>query len=148
MSVAVVGSRGLLVHDLGTYLPKDTTQIISGGAIGIDSCAKAYALSNGIQYVEFLPDYKRYGKSAPLKRNHSIVENADLVLAFWDGLSPGTKYTIHLCRQNGIPPPHLYAQCQSPPRWHPRAKPRAHFRIKEKAPCVCKVLFFGAGNRT
>ena len=103
MRVAVVGSRGLLVHDLGTYLPKDTTQIISGGAIGIDSCAKAYALSNGIQYVEFLPDYKRYGKSAPLKRNHSIVENADLVLAFWDGLSPGTKYTIHLCRQNGIP---------------------------------------------
>lgn len=103
MRVAVIGSRSLVVCDLGAYLPKDTTQIISGGATGIDTCAKEYALSHGIEYVEFLPDYSHYGRSAPLKRNHSIVENAELVLAFWDGKSHGTKYTIGLCRQKGIP---------------------------------------------
>ena len=36
MRVAVIGSRGLLVDDLGKYLPDDTTEIISGGAKGVD----------------------------------------------------------------------------------------------------------------
>ena len=35
MKVAVIGSRGLTVNDLGKYLPRDTTEIISGGAMGI-----------------------------------------------------------------------------------------------------------------
>ena len=36
MKVAVVGSRGLHVEDLGRYLPADTTEIVSGGAVGVD----------------------------------------------------------------------------------------------------------------
>lgn len=36
MKVAVIGSRGLLIENLGDYLPKETTEIISGGAKGID----------------------------------------------------------------------------------------------------------------
>ena len=48
MKVAVIGSRGLTVSDLGKYLPENTTEIVSGGAKGIDTCARNYALSNGI----------------------------------------------------------------------------------------------------
>ena len=103
MKVAVIGSRGLLVHDLAVYLPADTTLIISGGAIGVDSCARRYALAHGIPYIEFLPDYKRYGKGAPLKRNEQMVACADMVIAFWDGSSHGTRYTIECCRQRNIP---------------------------------------------
>ena len=41
MKVAVIGSRGLTVmNDLGKYLPEGTTEIVSGGARGIDTCAK------------------------------------------------------------------------------------------------------------
>ena len=40
MKVAIVGSRSLVVNDLGKYLPEGTTEIVSGGAKGIDSCAK------------------------------------------------------------------------------------------------------------
>ena len=36
MKVAVVGSRNLTINNLGDYLPKDTTEIVSGGARGID----------------------------------------------------------------------------------------------------------------
>lgn len=32
MKVAVIGSRGLTISNLGDYLPCDTTEIISGGA--------------------------------------------------------------------------------------------------------------------
>lgn len=103
MRVAVIGSRKLKVNNLENYLPADTTEIISGGARGIDTSAKEYALSHKIKLTEFLPDYNKYGKAAPLKRNISIIESADLVLAFWDGVSHGTKFVIDSCRQRNIP---------------------------------------------
>ena len=100
MKVAIIGSRNLTVTDLETYLPEGTTEIVSGGAKGVDSCAKAVALSRGLKVVEFLPDYNRYGKAAPLRRNEEIAEYADVVLAFWDGTSRGTKFMIDYCKKN------------------------------------------------
>ena len=103
MRVAVIGSRGLVVENLGGYLPEETTEIVSGGAKGIDTCAKEYALRHGLKLTEYLPEYSRYGRGAPLKRNITIIENADLVLAFWDGKSSGTKYVIDNCEKRNIP---------------------------------------------
>ena len=103
MRVAVIGSRGLWVDDLAKYLPKETTEIVSGGARGIDACAREYALRHGLKLTEYLPEYSRYGRAAPLKRNITIIENADLVLAFWDGVSRGTKYVIDNCKKRNIP---------------------------------------------
>lgn len=101
MKVAIVGSRNLTVDDFGKYLPENVTEIVSGGAKGIDSCAGAYAAKNGIKLTEILPEYEKYGKAAPLKRNDKIVEYADKVIAFWDGASRGTKYVIDICRKHG-----------------------------------------------
>ena len=102
MKVAVVGSRNLSVRDLGEYLPSETTEIISGGARGVDTSAREYANAHGIPITEILPDYKKYpGRVAPLKRNIEIIERADLVLAFWDGESHGTKFVIDNCRKLG-----------------------------------------------
>ena len=85
MKVAVIGSRGLWVESLGDYLPPGVTEIVSGGAKGIDTCAREYAREHGVKLTEFLPDYPRYGRGAPLKRNMEIIAYADQVLAFWDG---------------------------------------------------------------
>lgn len=103
MKVAVIGSRGLNVERLEDYLPKDTTEIISGGARGVDASAKEYAQRHDLKLTEYLPEYDRYGKGAPLKRNLTIIENADLVLAFWDGASKGTKHVIDNCKKRNIP---------------------------------------------
>ena len=103
MRVAVIGSRGLCVLNLEKYLPKEVTEIVSGGAKGVDTSAREYAISHGIKLTEFLPEYKKYGRSAPLKRNITIIENADLVLAFWDGNSRGTKFVIDNCKKRNIP---------------------------------------------
>mgnify|MGYP001320269151 CR=1 FL=1 len=103
MRVAVIGSRGLCVPNLEKYLPVDVTEIVSGGARGVDTSAKEYALAHGLRLTEFLPEYDKFGRGAPLKRNITIIENADLVLAFWDGKSHGTKFVIGNCRQRGIP---------------------------------------------
>lgn len=102
MKVAVIGSRSLEVDDLGKYLPEGTTEIISGGARGVDTSAREYALSHNILLSEFLPDYKKYGRSAPLKRNLAIIERADVVLAFWDGSSSGTRFVIENCKRLGV----------------------------------------------
>lgn len=103
MKVAIIGSRGLSVADLGKYLPEGTTEIVSGGARGVDTSAREYAISRGLKLTEFFPEYDKYGKGAPLKRNITIIEYADLVLAFWDGQSHGTKFVIDNCKQRNIP---------------------------------------------
>lgn len=103
MKVAIIGSRNLMVKNLGQYLPENVTEIVSGGAKGIDTCAREYALKNNIKITEFLPDYNKYGRSAPLKRNVLIVDYSDVVLAFWDGRSRGTKFVIDKCRQCSKP---------------------------------------------
>lgn len=102
MRVAVIGSRGLEVNNLQDYLPEETTAIVSGGARGVDTSARAYAIEHSIPLLEFLPEYEKYGRSAPLKRNIRIIENSDLVLAFWDGHSCGTAFVIRECKKRGI----------------------------------------------
>ena len=99
MKVAVVGSRNLVISNFEKYLPEGTTEIVSGGAKGIDACAKKYAAENHIKFTEFLPDYNRYKKGAPLKRNLKIIEYSDIVIAFWDGKSKGTKHVIDNCEK-------------------------------------------------
>ena len=101
MKLAIIGSRGLSVTDFSPYIPEGTDEIISGGAKGIDSSAAEYARSHGIKLTEILPDYARYGRVAPLKRNDEIVALADEVLAFWDGESRGTAYVIKKCEKAG-----------------------------------------------
>jgi hypothetical protein len=99
MKIAVIGSRGLIVCDLENYLPEETTEIVSGGARGIDTCARFFAHKNGLKITEFLPDYEKYGKIAPLMRNLEIIDYSDEVYAFWDGASRGTKFVIENCRR-------------------------------------------------
>ena len=92
MKIAIVGSRSITVNNLGDYLPENTTEIVSGGAIGVDRSVRNYAKTHNIKLKEFLPEYERYGRSAPLKRNLQIIDYADEVIAFWDGMSHGTRF--------------------------------------------------------
>ncbi|MFG6353135.1 MAG: DNA-protecting protein DprA [Oscillospiraceae bacterium] len=102
MKIAVIGSRELQVDHLEDYLPEGVTEIVSGGARGVDSCARDYALQHGLKLTELLPEYEKYGRGAPLRRNITIIEYADHVLAFWDGKSRGTKYVIDNCKKRNI----------------------------------------------
>ena len=103
MKVAVIGSRSITSYPLDEVIPADTEEIISGGARGVDTLAREYAQAHGIPCTEIRPDYARYGKGAPLRRNLEIIEKADLVIALWDGNSTGTAHTIRKCREIGKP---------------------------------------------
>lgn len=103
MRFAIVGSRGCPPIDIESYLTAKPDIIVSGGAVGADSYAKAYARKHHIPILEFLPNYKKFGKKAPILRNIQIVENCDTLLAFWDGSSRGTKFTIDYAHKKGVP---------------------------------------------
>ena len=101
MKIAIIGSRSIELQNLSDYLPENVSEIVSGGARGVDSSAAEYAKTNNIKLTEFLPDYARYGKGAPIVRNKQIAEYADEVLAFWDGKSRGTLSVIKYCEKIG-----------------------------------------------
>ena len=103
MRLAIIGSRNCPPVDIASYLPFVPDTIVSGGAKGADTYAKEYALKNDIPIIEFLPDYRKYGRKAPLMRNLQIVDNCDFLLAFWDGTSRGTKFTIDYAEKRGVP---------------------------------------------
>lgn len=101
MKIAIIGSRDLQIEDFFPYLPSDVTELISGGAKGIDTCVKQYAQKKYIKYTEFRPN-ARYKKGATFKRNDEIIAYADIVLAFWNQESKGTEYVIKECAKKNI----------------------------------------------
>ena len=94
MKLAIIGSRTLTDIEIENHIPEGVEEIVSGGAIGVDSCAANYAEKNGLKLTVFLPKYKRYGRAAPIVRNKEIVNYADKILIFWNGKSKGTLSVI------------------------------------------------------
>jgi hypothetical protein len=114
MKVVIAGSRGITSYDLvrdfiesveeAHMLPKkDITQVVSGGAPGVDSLGEQWARDNEISVRRFLPDWEKYGKAAGPIRNREMVDYTDAVIAIWDGKSRGTKSTIDYARSKGKP---------------------------------------------
>ena len=104
MKVAIVGSRDVDLSQLDWLdgqVPPDCDGFVSGGARGVDQMAVQLADQRGVPCWEYLPDYARYGRGAPLVRNREIVKHADLVLAVWDGKSRGTRYVMDQCKKTG-----------------------------------------------
>lgn len=66
------------------------TEIIHGGAKGVDEMAGHYAKENGLKCTVFPAEWKRYGKAAGMIRNREMLEYGDALLALWDGQSRGT----------------------------------------------------------
>ena len=106
MKVAIIGSRikkNSLLKIILKNLPAYTTEIVSGGAEGIDQYAEEIARELSIPTKIFYPEYEKFGRAAPLKRNLKILEYADEVIAFWDLHSKGTKQVIVECIKQNKP---------------------------------------------
>jgi len=108
--VAVIGSRNFYDYNLFAakidYFTKNIPDIcfVSGGCkTGADNLIERYCNDNNLPILIFYPDYYQYSKRAPLVRNQEIVDNSDMLIAFWDGESRGTKHTIDLAEKKGIP---------------------------------------------
>ena len=50
MKIAIVGSRSIMIDNLGDYI-ENATEIVSGGANGVDKCTANYAKARGIYKI-------------------------------------------------------------------------------------------------
>lgn len=116
MKVAIVGSRkayDLNFEKIIQNIPDNCSEIVSGGSGNVDLLAEKFAKNKNIKFKCFLPEYKKYGKVAPLIRNIQIIEYSDIVLAFWDKVSKGTKFVIKEALKRDMPVKTIYVDSQN-----------------------------------
>lgn len=106
IKLGVVGSRDFssryLVERVVYELPKHVV-IVTGGARGVDKWAEDTAKYHNRDVIVHEAQWNKYGKTAGFIRNNVIVRDSDLILAFWDGKSPGTRHTIQLSKSLSKP---------------------------------------------
>jgi uncharacterized phage-like protein YoqJ len=107
LKLGIIGSRNFIDKEFFICKVNEVfaieglpTLVISGGAVGADALAEEWAIENEIEFQVFKPQHKDFPKSirrfaAPHARNTLIAEHSDVIIAFWDGQSTGTKDTIN-----------------------------------------------------
>jgi len=105
VKVAIVGSRHFSEPDrVGDYvnaLPYGAS-IITGSSSGVDAAATKAARAKGIP-VQVVPasfdELADAAKSAA--RNQRLIDACDVLVAFWDGTSKGTRTTVERALDSG-----------------------------------------------
>ena len=83
-------------------------EIVSGGCAGVDLLGERFANERGIAITRFPAQWKKYGRAAGIIRNQEMIDyTADgtsrgILIAFWDGKSKGTGYTVKHSEKAGI----------------------------------------------
>lgn len=108
MKVCIAGSRGVWPtnEELDEIIRKvgvTPTSVIEGGADGVDKAAMWWSRAHGIPHVEMPADWATHGTAAGPLRNIEMAKAADVVVAVWNGKSPGTASMIKASREMGRP---------------------------------------------
>ena len=108
MKLLICGSRPITAYNLLLEALKESgykpTSLISGGSPGVDKLAERYAEETGLPITVVRPDYAKYkGKHASIIRNCEMVLACDAVLALWNGISRGTRFTFEYGKKKNKP---------------------------------------------
>lgn len=83
-------------------VPWEITVVLSGGARGIDKMGEDWAVQHGLPIDIYPALWNKHGKAAGPIRNARMAENADALVAFWDGESRGTRNMIEEAKRRGL----------------------------------------------
>jgi len=86
---------------ISSEFKNEDIEIVSGGAKGADSLGKTYAMDRGLKFKEFPADWDQLGRGAGYIRNKAMGDYGDVLIAFWDGVSRGTKHMIRYMKLQG-----------------------------------------------
>ena len=106
MKLIIAGGRD--IHDYNLVLSGleesefKPTEIVSGGAKGVDALGERYAIEMNLPLHIFEANWEEHGRAAGPIRNRKMAENADALLAIWDGKSRGTKNMIETATKKGL----------------------------------------------
>lgn len=79
--------------------------LISGAAKGADELGERYARDQHWLIESHSPQYTKFKgneRYAPLARNEEMAKEADVLVAFWDGKSKGTRHMIGCAFRQGL----------------------------------------------
>lgn len=111
MKVIIAGSRTIDDYNEVELAMKESgfspTEIVSGGARGVDQLGEAWAVSHGIPFIQFIPDWETQGRYAGFLRNIQMADYADAAVFCWDGQSKGTAQCISEMKKR-IKPIHIH----------------------------------------
>jgi hypothetical protein len=105
MKVIIAGGRNFNNYDVlrqncdKVLSLQEDVEIVSGTANGADKLGERYAQEKGLLVKQFPADWEKYGRGAGYKRNEEMAKYADVLIAFWDGKSRGTKHMIDLAKK-------------------------------------------------
>jgi hypothetical protein len=106
MKVIVAGSRNITKYAIVEKAIQDSgfdvTEIVSGGARGVDTMGETWAVKRGIKIQRFPAEWEKYGVSAGPIRNSKMAEYGEALIAIWDGVSKGTKNMIQCAKNNKL----------------------------------------------
>ena len=77
-------------------------EIVSGHCYGTDLLGERYAAERRYSLSIYEAQWSQYGAAAGPKRNKQMAENADALIAFWNGESRGTKNMIETAEKMGL----------------------------------------------
>lgn len=106
LRVIIAGGRD--IHDYQLVLDAiDECQfpiatVVSGGAKGVDALGEKYAVEHNVKLNIYEADWETHGRAAGPIRNRKMAENADALIAIWDGKSRGTKNMIETAEKKGL----------------------------------------------
>lgn len=81
----------------------EITEVVSGGARGVDRLGERWAEMEGVPIKQFIPDWNGpHKKAAGHVRNRAMGDYADALIALWNGESKGTKGMIDYARKKGL----------------------------------------------
>ena len=106
MKVIIAGGRDINDYDLVLDAVEESQfeieTVISGGAKGVDSLGEQFAEDMNLNLKIFRADWATHGRAAGPIRNRKMAENADALIAIWDGKSRGTKNMIETAKKLGL----------------------------------------------
>jgi predicted Rossmann fold nucleotide-binding protein DprA/Smf involved in DNA uptake len=105
VKVAIVGSRHFPeIERVRTFvgsLPVGAT-VVTGGASGVDAAAGEAARERQLGLIKLPPRFEESSDAgAAGRRNQQLVDAAEVLVAFWDGESAGTRKTVERALESG-----------------------------------------------
>ena len=106
MKVIVAGSRDLLDYPLVKEAIERSgftiTELVSGGARGVDTLGEKWAKENNIPVKRFPANWNLHGRGAGPIRNREMAEYADACIALALCAGPGTKNMIRTAESHKL----------------------------------------------